>query len=217
MGNGPRYPRALISSEAERLLWLLDGRATVCGSLRRGSATCGDVDLVLSESLRKDEAVDILVRKGGLFLEDVGDPRTELSVAVPWTGQRVKVDVWQGLPGRTGSCIFHATGSGMFNTILRRWAKHEGGILSWRGVFDRDGLQLDDGTEEGCLAALGLPWIPPEEREDAITLLRPLYELMNREEEDRRLAAVEDMVGQAMAENRSVATTRKILAPKPKT
>lgn len=62
------------------------------------------------------------------------------------------------------------TGSAKFNQSLAVRAKRMG--ISYRagyGIFNKDGERLDDGTEPGIFTALGLPYIPPSERELSYT------------------------------------------------
>jgi DNA polymerase (family X) len=72
----------------------------------------------------------------------------------------VPADVW-------GSALLHFTGSKEHNVRLRQMAIAMGCSLSEYGlVRERDNKRLAGATEEEVYAALGLPWIPPEIRED---------------------------------------------------
>lgn len=162
MGSGPRYPSAAVRREAERLLAGLGGHAVVCGSLRRLRPTAGDVDLVLDGPDLSD-ALEALRGLGCEVVVPAGDgPRTELRLG------HLQVDVWSpASPDSVGACVLHATGSGIHNTVMRRWARLVHGCqVTWRGVHRiSDGLRLDDGTEDGVRRVVGWPLLTPGDRE----------------------------------------------------
>jgi len=64
-----------------------------------------------------------------------------------------------------GSALLYFTGSKAHNIALRKRARAMGLKVSEYGVF-RDDDVIAAQTEEDCYRALGLPWIPPELRED---------------------------------------------------
>ncbi|MFB6073646.1 MAG: DNA polymerase/3'-5' exonuclease PolX [Haloarculaceae archaeon] len=144
----------------------------LAGSLRRWRATIGDVD-VLAASDDPAAVVDALV--GWDDADDVieaGD--TKASVR---TGP-VRIDLRVVVPGEFGSALQYFTGSKDHNVRLRNRAIERDLKMNEYGVFDVSGLDeaADDGqrageriageTEASMYAALDLPWIPPELRED---------------------------------------------------
>jgi DNA polymerase (family 10) len=64
-----------------------------------------------------------------------------------------------------GSALHYFTGSKQHNVALRRRAQERGLKLNEYGLF-RGQERIAGATEKDVYAALGLPWIPPELRED---------------------------------------------------
>src|SRR5439155_1332272 len=66
-----------------------------------------------------------------------------------------------------GAALQYFTGSKAHNVRLREMAVRRGLKISEYGVFDEaTGARVAGETEEDVYAAVGLPWIPPELRED---------------------------------------------------
>ena len=64
-----------------------------------------------------------------------------------------------------GAALVYFTGSKAHNIAIRRIAQNKGLKLNEYGVF-QDDKRIAGETEESVYNALGLPWIPPELRED---------------------------------------------------
>jgi len=69
-------------------------------------------------------------------------------------------------PERFGTALAYATGSKDHNVRLRELAIKKGLSLSDQAFLKSDGSEILCATEEEVYATLGLPWIPPELRED---------------------------------------------------
>lgn len=161
---------------ADEVLTVLDGleaaeRSEVAGSLRRWRATIGDVDVLVgsddggavSEGLTNWDRVDAVIETGSTKTSvRVGDVRVDLRVVTP---------------SEFGSALQYFTGSKDHNITLRNYAIEHGKKVNEYGVFDvsdvddpedgqRVGELLARETEEAVYDALGVPWIPPEMRED---------------------------------------------------
>jgi DNA polymerase (family 10) len=71
-------------------------------------------------------------------------------------------------PAAFGAALQYFTGSKEHNVRLRQLAIQRGLKLSEYGVFEEEsGARVAGATEEDVYAAVGLPWIPPELREDS--------------------------------------------------
>ncbi|HEV8516257.1 MAG TPA: DNA polymerase/3'-5' exonuclease PolX [Candidatus Limnocylindrales bacterium] len=141
------------------------------GSFRRRRETIGDLDL-LAET---DDPVRLLERFAALpsvarVVAHGGHKATVRLVRGP------QVDLMVMPPDRAGTYLVHFTGSAAHNVRLREIARDLGWTLSEHG-FQRLGpsgqpLAGDESElrtfaeEEGVYAFLGLPFIPPELRED---------------------------------------------------
>jgi DNA polymerase (family 10) len=82
-------------------------------------------------------------------------------------GDGVRAQVWVHPPERFGTALQYATGSKDHNVALRELALAKGLSLSEHALTRTDGTgEILCAKEEEVYAALGLPWIPPELRED---------------------------------------------------
>jgi len=146
-------------------------RVDVAGSLRRWKPTIGDVDVLAASSdgaavgqaLADWERVD--------EVHDLGETKTSVRVDGKRVDLRVVVDE------EFGAALQYFTGSKAHNVELRDDAIDQGLKVNEYGVFDVSGVEdADQGqragdllaseTEADVYEAVGLPWIPPELREN---------------------------------------------------
>jgi len=80
--------------------------------------------------------------------------------------EQVQVDLRVVEPAAFGAALQYFTGSKHHNVKLRELAVRKKLKISEYGVFDERGRRVAGRTEEEVYAAVGLPWIPPELRED---------------------------------------------------
>lgn len=131
------------------------------GSLRRWRETVGDVDIVIAATDRS-EAMDAFL--GFPEIDRVlGKGETKTSVVLE-NGMRVQL--WVHPPEHFGTALQYATGSQSHNVRLRELARSLGFSLSEHALTRTDGSQILCSDEELVYKTLGLPWIPPELRED---------------------------------------------------
>ncbi len=130
------------------------------GSLRRGTETCGDIDIlavggtaaVMSTFVGYPEAERIL-----------GQGDTKSSVLLRGGYQ---ADLRLVAPKNRGAALQYFTGSKAHNIALRDRAIAQGLRLNEYGLFRvADETHVAGETEEGLYEALGLAWVPPELRE----------------------------------------------------
>jgi DNA polymerase (family X) len=80
----------------------------------------------------------------------------------------IQVDLRVMEPECFGAALLYFTGSKQHNIRIREMAVRKGLKLSEYGLFrESSSRRLAGATEEEVYAAIGLPWIPPELREDA--------------------------------------------------
>jgi len=151
---------------AERLLAKLRGlpgvqQAELGGSLRRWRETIGDIDLVVASN---DPA---RVTGGFAALTEVRRVRSlgETKVSVELEGG-LQAQLWVHPVSRFGTAWQYATGSQAHNVRLRERAQAMGLSLSEHGFRQPEGAELLVAEEEHAYNVLGLPWVPPELRED---------------------------------------------------
>jgi DNA polymerase (family X) len=136
-------------------------RVEAAGSLRRWRSTIGDIDLVAATT---DPAA---VMEAFIHSQEVsrvlGQGENKSSIE---THNGLKLQLWTQPPDRFGSLLLFVTGSKDHNVRLRELAQKQGLSLSERGLVDEAGSEQHFATEEEVYAALGMPYIPPELRED---------------------------------------------------
>jgi DNA polymerase (family 10) len=137
-------------------------RIEPAGSLRRRQPTIGDLDLLAAV----DDPEALIGALDGLpEVERILSAGTDKSSIVLSSGPQVDLMVCP--PAAWGTHLVHFTGNKDHNVALRGMALDRGLSLSEKGfkVVDTGELLLDS-TEEAVYERLGLPWIPPEIRED---------------------------------------------------
>jgi DNA polymerase (family X) len=137
-------------------------RLEIAGSLRRMRESVKDVDILVT-STEPARVVETLVSLPSV-IEVTGRGDTKASVRHQ---DGLAIDLRVVEPAAFGAALQYFTGSRDHNVRLRQLAIQRGLKLSEYGVFDEaTGARVAGATEEDVYAALGLPWIPPELRED---------------------------------------------------
>lgn len=134
----------------------------VAGSTRRREETVAALDLVASS--RDPAAVADRLVSFPLVAEVLarGDTRTTVRLA---TG--TQVDLRVAAPEDHAAALHHLTGSRAHHVKLRGLARDRGYGLSEHGLARLDGGEpVRVGSEEELYRRLGLPFVPPELRED---------------------------------------------------
>lgn len=132
----------------------------LAGSYRRRKETVGDLDIlvcakdskkVMQAFIEYDEVTDV---------QSMGSTR---STVILRNGLQVDLRV---VPKKSfGAALHYFTGSKAHNIEIRRRAQKKGLKINEYGVFKSD-RQIAGATEESIFKAVGLPWIPPELREN---------------------------------------------------
>ena len=135
-------------------------RAEVAGSLRRRKDSIGDLDLLV-QSARGKQVVDAFVHHDDVR-EVLAAGATRASVKLKGG---VQVDLRIMPSASFGAAWLHFTGSKAHNIALRRLAQQRGLKINEYGVF-RGSEKVAGRDEADVYAALGLPPIAPELRED---------------------------------------------------
>jgi DNA polymerase (family 10) len=137
-------------------------RVELAGGVRRLADSVKDLDIVaasddppaLAAALAEFDLVESAAASG----ENAARARTHNGVSI---------DLRVVAPDQFGNLLQHFTGSKQHNMRLRERAVRKGLHVSEYGILDDvTGETLRCATEEEVYARLGLPWIPPELRED---------------------------------------------------
>ncbi|MCL6539576.1 MAG: DNA polymerase/3'-5' exonuclease PolX [Roseiflexus sp.] len=136
-------------------------QATYAGSLRRGRPTVGDLDILVAADdapavVRAFTTLPLVAR-----VESAGDEKASILLH-----NGTQADLIAVPPALWGSALQHFTGSKAHNIRFRELALARGLSFSEHGFRRADGTVLTCATEEEVYAAVDLPWIPPELRED---------------------------------------------------
>ncbi|MEM9695741.1 MAG: helix-hairpin-helix domain-containing protein, partial [Myxococcota bacterium] len=138
-------------------------RVAYCGSLRRFRETVGDLDIVVAASGPSAPMMEYLV--GRPDVSDVlvrGATKTSVS-----TNKGLQIDLRVVKPEQFGAALLYFTGSKAHNIRLRQRALERGWTLNEYALEDSETKEvIASETEEAIYAALDLPFIPPELRED---------------------------------------------------
>ena len=136
------------------------GQVVVAGSLRRMRETVGDIDILATA----DASSDVMSRFVGYEeVQEVlsrGDTRSSVRLA-----SGIQVDLRVVPRESYGAALHYFTGSKAHNIAIRRLAQARGLKLNEYGVF-RGQKRVSGETEESVFASVGLPYVPPELRED---------------------------------------------------
>lgn len=165
--KGGRTIISIADSLAENFLGFLRSlpgvhNAEVAGSTRRMKESIGDIDLVAAAD-EPAQVIEVFVHHPQVSsILAQGD--TKASIV---TIMGLQVDLIVVLPDQFWSALHHFTGSKEHNVRLRELARHKGLKINEYGIFriaDNEGLPV--AGEADIYRHLGLPYMPPEIRED---------------------------------------------------
>lgn len=143
----------------------------IAGSIRRGRPTIGDVDLLVASD-NAEPIMDTFVNMENVA-RVLGHGPTKSSIELH-NGLQVDLRVLE--KARWGTALNYFTGSQAHNIQMRELALKKGYSLNEHALrpVDTEGNLIDDesghvlcATEEELYELVGLPYIPPELREDA--------------------------------------------------
>ncbi|HEY6761124.1 MAG TPA: DNA polymerase/3'-5' exonuclease PolX [Baekduia sp.] len=134
----------------------------IAGGVRRLADSVKDLDIVAAS----DDPPALAAALADIDLVESASPSGE-NAARARTHNGVSLDLRVVRPDQFGNLLQHFTGSKNHNMRLRERAVRKGLHVSEYGILDdATGDTLRCATEEEVYARLGLPWIPPELRED---------------------------------------------------
>ena len=164
-GAEHRVARAVAAQYGEALLRYLRAvpgvrQADIAGSFRRCRDTVGDLDILVDAERASPVAGRFAAYPEVERVLEHGATRSSVRLR---SGIQVDLRV---LPAKSyGSGLHYFTGSKAHNIAVRRLGQQHGLKINEYGVF-RGRRQVGGRTEDEVFGAVGLPWIPPELRED---------------------------------------------------
>ncbi len=136
-------------------------QVAIAGSIRRRKETIGDGDILVVSS-QPDQVMDVLVKMPEVvYIHAKGHTKSSVKLN---NGMDVDLRVVEGKS--FGAALNYFTGSKDHNIVLRRIAQEKNLKLNEYGVF-RGEKSIAGRTEEEVYEVLGLPYIPPELRENS--------------------------------------------------
>ena len=165
LGEGRRCKLAVAAQYAEALLAHLKRTAgvkdaVIAGSYRRARETVGDLDILVSTTA-PDPVMEHFV--GYDEVKEVLSQGSTRATVILRSGLQVDLRV---VPVESfGAALQYFTGSKAHNIAIRRLGQQRGLKINEYGVFKGDQRVAGD-TEKSVYAAVGLPYIEPELRED---------------------------------------------------
>ena len=170
-----RFPIGRVRPAAEAVLHELmalgaavDG--ALAGSLRRGKTTIGDVDILIASETPEPLMERFVSMPRVARILGKGDTKSSIE-----TDYGLQMDLRVLKPNQWGTALQYFTGSKEHNIRIRELALERGYSLNESafspvdaaGGIIPDAPKITFAREEDVYAFLGLPWIPPELREDS--------------------------------------------------
>jgi DNA polymerase (family X) len=159
---GMALPRAELLVHNLARLPLVE-RIAIAGSLRRGADMVGDINIVMASS-DPPRLIGLCAQQPEVRQVLVGTATSTVVV----TSEGLRLALVAVLPQEFAPALLHYTGSANHITALRHLAQHRGWSLTAHGLY-----RLADQScpamveEEDIYRFLGLPYIPPELRENS--------------------------------------------------
>lgn len=162
-----KIPRATVTSIAndiKRIVTQLFPKSQfmICGSYRRGSATSGDIDILLSNvslSILEDAIVYI-----PNYIATIAAGNEKLTILYMDNNAICRqIDIFNATDANYYAFLVYLTGDKYFEQKLRSYAKHRGYKLNQTGLYRNDKL-IACKNEKDVFDKLGIKYIDPQYR-----------------------------------------------------
>lgn len=187
---GARLLLGIARPFADRIVERMSGvkgvtRCAFAGSMRRGCETIGDIDILVATDDPPAAHAAFRDQPGVVQVIASGETKTSVRLELPrdfgrWKGLEddapptVQADLRVVPEDSWGAALMYFTGSKAHNVRLRELAIRRGCTLNEYGLYPdtgeaphKRGVEAVAGDSENAVyAALGLPFLPPEIRED---------------------------------------------------
>jgi DNA polymerase (family 10) len=136
------------------------GRVVVAGSFRRMRETVGDLDILVTTTHPEEVLQRFAAYEEAKEVLSKGSTRASVVLRCG-----LQVDLRVVAEESYGAALHYFTGSKAHNIAIRRLAQERGLKVNEYGVYQGE-ERIASRTEEEVYATVGLPYIPPELRED---------------------------------------------------
>jgi DNA polymerase (family 10) len=138
-------------------------RVEACGSMRRRRDTIGDIDLLVCANAVEMDSIAAAFVQFAEVAQILARGGTKSSVLLR---DGIHVDLRIVPPESWGSALHYFTGSKAHVIAIRTLAMRHKLKISEYGVFDENDRAIGGREERDVFSAVGLPFIPPELREN---------------------------------------------------
>lgn len=164
-GSASRFKLATAAQYAEPLIaWLrtISGvqQAIIAGSYRRAKETVGDIDILITATQNSPVMASFCSYDDITEVLSHGSTRSSVILKC-----KLQVDARVVEHESYGAALHYFTGSKAHNIAIRRLGQERGLKINEYGVF-KGQRRIAGETEESVYQSVGLPFIPPELRED---------------------------------------------------
>ncbi len=135
-------------------------RIEIAGSYRRRKETVGDLDILVTAAPHSPVMERFTHYEAVTHIQSRGTTRSTVHLR-----SGLQVDLRVIAPQAYGAALQYFTGSKAHNIAIRRLAVKRGLKINEYGIF-RGARRIGGAEESEVYAAVDLPWIPPELRED---------------------------------------------------
>ena len=162
---GRRIKLVVAARYAESLVAYLESasgvkKVEIAGSYRRAKETVGDLDILVAAADGRRVIEHFVAYDEVETISSQGDTRATVMLQ-----SGLQVDLRVVATESYGAALYYFTGSRAHNIAARRIAQRHGLKLNEYGVF-RGKRRIAGGSEKEIFAAIGLPYIEPELREN---------------------------------------------------
>ena len=145
-------------------------RGEICGSYRRGLATSGDIDIIITSNTEGENILKLLVSQlyeEGIVKEKfvLGEKKFMGISMLGKNGKARRMDIMYTPPEEYAFGILYFTGSDDFNKEMRKYALQLGYTLNEHRIMGKTNKKvIKIETERGIFKFLGIPYVKPENR-----------------------------------------------------
>jgi DNA polymerase (family 10) len=163
--SGQRIKLAVAARYAESLVAYLESasgveKVDVAGSYRRARETVGDLDILVAAADGRGVIRHFVAYEEVETILSQGSTRATVLLQ-----SGLQVDLRVVAAESYGAALYYFTGSRAHNIAVRRIAQQQGLKLNEYGIY-RGRQRIAGGSEADMFAAIGLPYIAPELREN---------------------------------------------------
>lgn len=158
-----RHPRSQFEKFIPQVEKIFEGFENweIVGSWRRGASTYKDIDVIVVSSVADFAKIYERLSSDPDYQEIMHGPDL---IRGYYHGEMFDVSRVPD-PNEWGAFLMYRTGSKDFNIAVRGKLKSFGWGLSERGLLDENKNVVASKTEEEIFEAMGIPFIPPQDRE----------------------------------------------------